>query len=103
MFADLQVDGISFDGNYHPQINYTPYDMDLFRQETGREFPTQIDLSNDDDKIYLLWADTKLENWYRKLHARLREVNPQVAVYTWTTNALRYGHFLTSLRVMSAT
>ena len=102
IFADLRVDGISFDGNYHPQINYTPYDMELFRQETGREFPAQIDLSSDDYKIYLLWADTKLENWYRKLHARLRQVNPQAAVYTWTTNAGRYGHFLTTPRVMSA-
>jgi hypothetical protein len=102
IFADLRVDGISFDGNYHPQINYTPYDMELFRQETGREFPAQIDLSSDDYKIYILWADTKLENWYRKLHARLRQVNPRAAVYTWTTNAGRYGHFLTSPRVMSA-
>jgi hypothetical protein len=29
-------------------------------------------------------------------------VNPQAAVYTWTTNAGRFGHFLTSPRVMSA-
>ena len=102
IFADYRVDGISFDGNYHPPLNYTPYDMELYRTETGREFPAKIDLTSDDYKIYLLWADTKLENWYRKLHARLREVNPQAAVYTWTTNAGRYGHFLTSPRVMSA-
>ena len=102
IFTDYRVDGISFDGNYHPMINYTPHDMELYRQETGREFPAKIDLTSDDYKIYLLWADTKLENWYRKLHARLRQVNPQAAVYTWTTNAGRYGHFLTSPRVMSA-
>ncbi|MHB0960225.1 MAG: alpha-amylase family protein [Pirellulaceae bacterium] len=102
MFTDLRVDGISFDGNYHLPINYTPYDMDLFRQETGRAFPAKIDLASDDYKIYLLWADAKLENWYRKLHVRLRQVNPQAAVYTWTTNAGRYGHFLTTPRVMSA-
>ncbi len=102
IFADYRVDGISFDGNYHPMINFTPHDMELYRQETGRAFPAKIDLSNDDYKIYLLWADTKLENWYRKLHTRLRQVNPQAAVYTWTTNAGRYGHFLTSPRVMSA-
>ena len=102
IFSDFRVDGISFDGNYHPMLNFTPYDMEMYRQETGREFPSKIDLSSDDYKIYLLWADTKLENWYRKLHARLRQVNPQAAVYTWTTNAGRYGHFLTSPRVMSA-
>ena len=102
IFADYRVDGISFDGNYHPMINFTPHDVELYRRETGREFPAKIDLTSDDYKIYLLWADTKLENWYRKLHARLRQVNPQAAVYTWTTNAGRYGHFLTSPRVMSA-
>ena len=69
---------------------------------TGRTFPSKIDLTSDDYKIYLLWADTKLENWYRKLHVRLRQVNPQAAVYTWTTNAGCYGHFLTSPRVMLA-
>lgn len=102
IFAEYKVDGISFDGNYHPMINYTPYDIELFRKETGREFPSRIDLADDDFKVYMLWADSKLENWYRKLHKRLREVNPQAAVYTWTTNAGRYGHFLTSPRVMSA-
>ena len=102
IFADFRVDGISFDGNYHPPLNFTPYDVALYRKETGREFPAKIDLASDDYKIYLLWTDTKLENWYRKLHARLRGVNPQAAVYTWTTNAGRYGHFLTTPRVMSA-
>ena len=102
MFQDFRVDGVSFDGNYHSAINYTPFDMELFRKETGREFPAKIDLAADQYKIYMLWADMKLENWYRKLHARLRQVNPESAVYTWTTNAGRYGHFLTTPRVMSA-
>lgn len=102
IFSDFRIDGISFDGNYHPPIHYTPFDVELYRKETGRQFPTKIDLSNDDYKVYLLWADSKLENWYRKLHKRLRQVNSQAAVYTWTTNAGRYGHFLTSPRVMSA-
>lgn len=102
IFADFKVDGLSFDGNYHPPINFTPFDIELYRTETGRQFPRKIDLASDDYKIYLLWADSKLENWYRKAHERLRKVNPQAAVYTWTTNAGRYGHFLTSPRVMSA-
>jgi hypothetical protein len=102
MLQDLKVDGVSFDGNYHNPINFTPFDVDLYRRETGRNFPAKIDLADDDYKVYLLWADAKLENWYRRLHDRLRQANPQAAVYTWTTNAGRYGHFLTSPRVMSA-
>jgi hypothetical protein len=102
IFQEFQVDGISFDGNYHQTLSHTPYELELYRQETGREYPAKVDLTDDNYKCYLLWADTKLENWYRKLHTRLRQVNPQAAVYTWTTNAGRYGHFLTSPRVMSA-
>jgi hypothetical protein len=102
MLRDLGVDGFSFDGNYHPMINFTPFDVELYGKETGRAFPRKIDLADEDYRIYLLWADEHLERWYRKLHGRLREVHPQAAVYTWTTNAGRYGHFLTSPRVMSA-
>ena len=99
---DLDFDGVSFDGNYHPMINYTPYDVELFKKETGLEFPKAIDLGDINYRIYMLWADTKLEDWYRKLHERMREVNPVAATYTWTTNAGRYGHILTVPRVMSA-
>ncbi len=74
----------------------------MYRRETGREIPLKIDLNDVAYREYLLWADEKLEQWYRRLGKRLREVNPQAAIYTWTTNAGRYGHFLTSPRVMSA-
>lgn len=94
-------DGYSFDGLYHPAINFAPYEKELYRRETGRQFPAAADLKNINYRIYLVWADDKLEQWYRRLHDRLRQVRPQAAIYTWTTNAGRYGHFLTSPRVMS--
>lgn len=102
MLQDLGVDGFSFDGCYHPFINFSPYEKSLYRQETGREFPTRIDLNDDDYRYYLLWSDEKLEHWYRKLGQRLQQVNSEAVIYTWTTNAGRYGHFLTIPRVMSA-
>ncbi len=99
---DYGVDGYSFDGCYHPFINFSPHEKALYKAETGREFPAKIDLADENYRIYLLWADEKLESWYRRLGIRLQEVNPEAAIYTWTTNAGRYGHFLTSPRVMSA-
>ena len=96
-----EVDGFSFDGNYHPVIDYAPYAQELYKKETGRPFPAHGDLDDLDYRVYLIWADDKLENWYRRLHDRLRQVKPDAAVYTWTTNAGRYGHFLTVPRVMS--
>jgi len=101
IMKDYKVDGFSFDGHYHPSINYSPYEKELYKKETGRDLPKVADLNNVDYRVYLIWADDQLETWYRKLHDRLRQVNPEAAVYTWTTNAGRYGHFLTSPRVMS--
>jgi hypothetical protein len=98
---EYQLDGYSFDGHYHPALNYSPYEKTLYKKETGRTLPAHADLNSLEYRLYLIWADDQLENWYRKLHQRLREVNPQAAIYTWTTNAGRYGHFLTSPRVMS--
>ncbi len=94
--------GSRFDGCYHHAINFSPYEKELYRQETGRDLPQRIDLHDEDYRIYLLWADEKLEQWYRKLGERLKEINSDAAIYTWTTNAGRFGHFLTSPRVMSA-
>lgn len=101
IMKDFDVDGFSFDGNYHPPINYAPYEQEQYTQATGRPFPAHADLNDLNYRLYLIWADDQLENWYRRLHDRLRQINPDAAIYTWTTNAGRYGHFLTSPRVMS--
>lgn len=102
ILKDFRVDGFSFDGCYHPPLHFSPYEKALYTKETGLPFPSKIDLQDDAYRIYLLWADEKLEGWYRKLGDRMKAVHPEAAIYTWTTNAGRYGHFLTSPRVMSA-
>lgn len=102
LMQDLDVDGFSFDGCYHHPINFSPFEKQLYQRETGSELPKKIDLNDLAYRQYLLWSDEKLEQWYRQLGERLRRVKPEAAIYTWTTNAGRYGHFLTSPRVMSA-
>ena len=98
---EYQLDGYSFDGHYRLPLNHSPYEKTLYKKETGRDLPEHADLNSLEYRIYMIWADGQLENWYRKLHERLREVNPEAAIYTFTVNAGRYGHFLTSPRVMS--
>ncbi len=53
MMRDFEVDGFSFDGCYHHFINFSPFEKQLYTQESGREFPTKIDL-NDDKLSHLL-------------------------------------------------
>ncbi len=102
ILRDYDVDGFSFDGCYHHAINFSPYEKELYKKETGRDVPASVDLGDVNYRIYLLWADEKLEGWYRRLGNKLREVKADSAIYTWTTNAGRFGHFLTNPRVMSA-
>jgi hypothetical protein len=102
IMRDYQVDGFSFDGCYHMPINFSQHERDLYLRETGRPLPQRMDLNDPEYRVYLWWADEKLEDWYRRLGQQLQQVNPEAAIYTWTTNAGRYGHFLTSPRVMSA-
>ncbi|MES2706347.1 MAG: alpha-amylase family protein [Verrucomicrobiota bacterium] len=101
ILRDYGVDGFSFDGCYHAALNFSPWERAQYLRETGRELPGAADLANLDYRIYLLWADEKLEQWYRRLGEKLKGLNPESAICTWTTNAGRYGHFLTIPGVMS--
>lgn len=101
IMTDYKMDGISFDGNYNSFICYCRFCKESYKNETGRDIPTAVDLNNIDYRLYLLWSGDKLESWYRQLHDRLRQANSEAVLYSWTVNAGRYGHFLTLPRVMS--
>jgi len=101
VMKDYGVDGYSCDGGYHPAICYCKSCKELYKKESGRDIPKKVDLKDLEYRIFLYWIGDKLEDWYRKLHIRLREVNPEAAISTWTVNAGRYGHYLTSPRNMS--
>lgn len=98
---ECKVDGYSFDGNYHPPICYCPACMSIWEREQNSPLPTAIDLNNIDYRIYLDWRGRKLERHYREMQTRLKQIDPNLVIATWTVNAGRYGHFLTSPRVMS--
>lgn len=100
MAADYQLDGYSFDGNYHPPICYCPACIKAYRDDRGRDLPVKINLDDVAYREYLVWRGRRLVGHYRRLRERLRQVRPGAAVMTWTVNAGRYGHFLHSPRAM---
>lgn len=102
LMEDYGFEAYSFDGNYHPPICYCPACRQAYREERSRDLPAKIDLDQVEYREYLVWRGEKLEDHYRRLQQRLKSIHPDKAVMTWTTNAGRYGHFLTSPRVMSA-
>jgi hypothetical protein len=96
LVEDFKVDGYSFDGNYHPPICYCP----ACRAAYGKKLPAKADLDDIAYREYFVWRGEKLEDHYRKLQQRLKKINPDAVIMTWTVNAGRYGHFLHSPRAM---
>jgi hypothetical protein len=102
LIRDYDLDGYSFDGNYHPPICYCPACRKAYRDAAGFEIPAKINLDDLAYRKYLDWRGRKLEDHYRRTQARIKSAKPDAVLMSWTTNAGRYGHLLTSPRVMTA-
>lgn len=95
------VDAFSFDGLHYGGVCYCRHCRDSFRKETGAEIPP-ADMNDPRFRRYQHWADRRLEDLVRRMQARLKGIKPEVALVTWTTNAGRFGHFLSIPRNMPA-
>ncbi|HEV3118654.1 MAG TPA: alpha-amylase family protein [Gemmataceae bacterium] len=100
LVREYGVDGFSFDGNYHPAMCYCPACQEAYRKDRGTVLPERVNLDDIDYREYLVWRGERLEDHYRKLQTRLKQVNPDAVLMSWTVNAGRYGHYLTSPRAM---
>jgi hypothetical protein len=100
LVRDYALDGFSFDGNYHPGICYCPACKAAYQKSGHGDLPKRIDLNDLAYRSYLVWRDERLEDHYRRMQGRLKKINPDAVLMSWTVNAGRYGHFLTSPRSM---
>jgi hypothetical protein len=98
--GDYDLDGFSFDGNYHPSICYCPACKKAYREGAGRNLPRSPDLKDVSYREYLAWRGARLIEHYRALKERIARARPGTVLMTWTVNAGRYGHFLHSPRAM---
>ena len=101
LMNDFNIDGYSFDGNYHAPICFCPACKDSYKTDTGKTIPPKANLDDIAYRQYLIWRGERLEQHYAKLQQRLKAANPDAVVMTWTVNAGRYGHLLHSPRAMS--
>jgi len=95
------VAAFSFDGLHHAGGCYCKHCRANFKKDTGQEIPKR-NMEDEAFRKYLHWADRKLEDMVRRMQTRLKGINPDVAIVTWTTNAGRFGHLLDIPRNMSA-
>ncbi len=95
------VDAFSFDGLHYGGVCYCEHCCQNYRNETGAEIPN-AELNDLAFRKYQHWADRRMENLVQRMQARLKGIKPDVALITWTTNAGRFGHFLSIPRNMPA-
>lgn len=100
LVEEFGIDGYSFDGNYHPAICYCDACQASYRLHTGKNIPERINLDDIAYREYLVWRGDRLEQHYIRLQQKLKAINPNTVVMSWTVNAGRYGHFLHSPRAM---
>ncbi len=93
------VDAFSFDGLHYGGVCYCAHCRENYRRDAGAEIPN-ADLNDPAFRRYQHWADRQMEDFVRRMQTRLKTINPEVALVTWTTNAGRFGHFLSIPRNM---
>ncbi len=100
LLSDYKLDGYSFDGNYHPSLCFCPSCKAAYRADRGRNVPAKVDLDDVAYREYLVWRGEQLEQHYHKLQRRLKGIDANAVLMSWTVNAGRYGHLLHSPRAM---
>jgi len=95
------VDAFSFDGLHYGGVCYCEHCRENYRRDTGAEIPNS-DLGDLAFRRYQHWADRKMEDLIVRMQTRLKTRKPELALVTWTTNAGRWGHFLSIPRNMPA-
>jgi hypothetical protein len=100
LIADYKIDGFSFDGNYHPPICYCPACKAAYRHDRKHDLPAKANLDDIAYREYLVWRGERLEEHYHRLQRRIKKANADAVLMSWTVNAGRYGHLLTSPRAM---
>ncbi len=95
------VDAFSFDGLHYGGVCYCQHCRENYRREAQAEIPN-VDMNDAAFRRYQHWADRRMEDLVRRMQARLKGINPEIALVTWTTNAGRFGHFRDIPRNMPA-
>lgn len=95
------VDAFSFDGLHYGGVCYCKHCRDNYRKDAGKQIPN-ADMDDPAFRRYQHWADRRMEDVVRRMQSRLKGIKPDVALVTWTTNAGRFGHFLSIPRNMPA-
>jgi hypothetical protein len=93
------VDAFSFDGLHYGGMCYCQHCRASYRHDAGTEIPN-ADLNDPAFRRYQHWADRRMEGLIQRMQMRLKAIKPTLALVTWTTNAGRFGHFLSIPRNM---
>lgn len=94
-----QIVGYSFDGIHDSGACYCGHCTAAYGKDAGRDIPDP-NMNDPEFRRYEQWLNRRIEGFVVKLQTRLKGINPDFALVSWTTNAGRFGHFLTIPRNM---
>ena len=94
-----EVAAFSFDGLHYGGSCYCQHCREDFRREQSAEIP-KADMNSPAFRRYQHWADRRMESMVQRMQTRLKAIRPELALVSWTTNAGRFGHFLSIPRNM---
>jgi hypothetical protein len=95
------VSAFSFDGLHYAGVCYCQHCRANYRNDTQQEVPN-VNMDDPAFRKYQHWADRRMESLIVRMQTRLKTINPDIALVTWTTNAGRFGHFRDIPRNMPA-
>lgn len=95
------VAAFSFDGLHYAGVCYCQHCRENYRTDAQQEIPN-VNMDDPAFRRYQHWADRRMESLIVRMQTRLKGVNPNIALVTWTTNAGRFGHFRDIPRNMPA-
>ena len=85
---EFNIDGYQFDGWYQFGHSQNPATAALYRQETGRDVPPKMNMTDPSYIPYLVWRDRKLLDTFIALREAVKEVNPDFVLVQWNNNDL---------------
>jgi hypothetical protein len=95
------VAAFSFDGLHYAGVCYCQHCRADYRADQKLEIPN-VSMEDPAFRRYQHWADRRMESLIVRMQTRLKQLNPNIALVTWTTNAGRFGHFRDIPRNMPA-
>lgn len=83
---EFDIDGWQFDGWYQREYCCCPSCKKIYKQETGKDVPGRVDITDVNYIKYMTWRDKKLLDQLVLLRKAVKAVKPDAVLVNWNNN-----------------